>query len=177
MSLLPTIAWPKPHQHPAWASYYLDQVPQDGAILTHLQLGWEALREQLSPLPEEQWLYRYAADKWSVKEVVVHLMDVERVFAYRALTVARADKTPLPSFDHDAYVPRSEADSRTPASLMAEYSAQRVSTIQFFSHLSEQALDQVGEASGHPISARALVYMIAGHEAHHAKILRERYLG
>jgi hypothetical protein len=176
MSTLPPIARPEPHQHPSWASHYLEQVPQDGAVLTHLQVGWENLRELLSPLREEQWLHRYAPDKWSIKEVMLHLMDTERVFAYRALTVARGDQTPLPGFDHDSYVPYSEANSRTPASILAEYSAQRVSTIQLFAHLSEQALDRVGVASNNPISARALVYMIAGHEAHHLRILRERYL-
>lgn len=170
------IAKPEAHQHPAWASVYIDLVPDDGRPLDHLAQGLDDLVSTIEPLNEAQLLHRYEADKWTIKEMLVHLMDAEHVFTYRALCAARKDKTPLPGFDHNAYVPVSGANERDIAGILAEYRALRAATLAFFSNLTEDALDEVGEANGTPCSAKAMLYMIAGHERHHLRIIRERYL-
>ena len=130
----------------------------------------------LRKLPAEKWDYRYAPEKWTIKEVIVHLMDTERVFAYRAMRVARNDKTPLPGFDENEYVPNSDAKNRTPESIIEEYQALRTSSIHLFQHFSKEQLDRLGMASGYPISTLALGFIMAGHELHHIKIIKERYL-
>ena len=170
------IAKPATHQHPPYATTYIEKVPDDGQIFKHLATGLKEIFNTVEPLTEEQLLYRYDTGKWTIKEVLVHLMDAERVFSYRGLRCARKDKPPIPGFDHNAYVPASEANGRDLADILAEYQALRSATIAFFSHLSDDALDEIGEASTMPCSAKAMVYMIAGHEQHHLRIIKERYL-
>lgn len=172
----PQIATPQPHQYPEWASVYVDKVPQDGRVLDHLDAGLQNIIQTVEPLSEDQLLYRYEADKWTIKEMLVHIMDAERVFTYRGMGAARHDKTSLPGFDHNSYVPVSGANDRTLVSILIEYRALRAATIAFFGNLSEDALNEIGEANHQPCSARGMVYMIAGHERHHLNIIRERYL-
>lgn len=170
------IAKPEAHQHPTWASVYIDLVPEDGRVLDHLTQGLDDLMQTIQPLNEAQLLHRYEADKWTIKEMLVHLMDAERVFTYRGMCAARRDKTSLPGFNHNAYVPASGANERDIAGILAEYRALRAGTAAFFSHLTDEALNEVGEANGTPCSAKAMLYMIAGHERHHLRIIKERYL-
>lgn len=170
------ITKPQAHQQPDWGSVYIDKLPEDGMVMQHLLNGQQELFSLIREFSDEQLLFAYAEGKWTIKESLVHLMDAERVFAYRALAMARNDKTPLPGFDHNAYVPNSFANDRTKDSLLNEYRELRNSTLAFFHGLADEALDQVGEANGQPFSARALVYMIAGHERHHIALLRERYI-
>ena len=120
-------------------------------------------------------MHRYAPGKWSVKEVVGHMIDGERVFSYRALRVARADTTPLPGFDENAWVPAAHFDRRPMPDLVADYQTVRAATVALFSSFEEEALVRMGTANDQPISVRALAHMIAGHELHHVAILRERY--
>ena len=120
--------------------------------------------------------YKYAEDKWTIKDMLLHIIDAERVFAYRALRFARADKTNLPGFEHDDYVVVANANGRIKASLLNEYNAQRESTIQLFSNFKDEMLMQIGVASGNPMSVRALGFVTAGHETHHCNIIKERYL-
>lgn len=171
-----TISKPTPDQHPDWAPVYINKVADDGRVLEFLAQGLKEILALTENLTEAQWNYRYAEDKWTIKEVLVHLMDVERVFSYRGLSAARGDKTSLPGFDHNAYVPASRANHRTGTSILAEYQALRAATLAFFQHLDDEALSTIGEAKEQPCTARAMVYMIAGHERHHLQILRERYL-
>ncbi|PSR15430.1 MAG: DNA damage-inducible protein DinB [Bacteroidetes bacterium] len=171
-----SIAKPLPGQHPDWAHVYIERLPDDGQVLAHLTQGMADLMELVGSLTEEQLHYRYAPGKWSIKETLVHVMDVERVFTFRGLTAARQDTTPLPGFDHNAYVPASRADLRKGADLLAEYRALRSATLLFFGGLDDTALNFVGEAKDQPCTARAMIYMITGHEHHHLGILRERYL-
>jgi len=171
-----TILKPTPGQHPDWAPVYINKVADDGPVLDFLAHGLQEVLALTKPLSEAQWGYRYAEDKWTIKEVLVHLMDVERVFSYRGLAAARGDTTSLPGFDHNAYVPASRANERTGADILEEYQALRAATLTFFKHLDEEALSTIGEAKDQPCTARAMVYMIAGHEHHHLQILRERYL-
>lgn len=171
-----TIHKPTLDQHPDWAPVYISKVAENGQVLDFLAQGLKEVIALAQPLSEEQWGHRYAEDKWTIKEVLVHLMDVERVFSYRGLSAARGDKTSLPGFDHNDYVPASRANQRKGADILEEYQALRAATIAFFKNLDEEALNTIGEAKDQPCSARAMVYMIAGHERHHLQILRERYL-
>jgi hypothetical protein len=133
------------------------------------------LERLMAPLDDTAAEARYAAGKWSVKEVLGHLADTERIFAYRLMRIARRDATPLPGFDENAYVPVGEFDGRALASLVGEFSALRLSTIALVDGLPPDGWARRGQASGASITARALAYIIVGHTAHHARVLRERY--
>ncbi|SET31915.1 DinB family protein [Hymenobacter actinosclerus] len=134
------------------------------------------LHQLLDGLSDEQARFRYAPGKWSIKEKLVHMIDTERIFAYRALRIARGDATPLPGYEQDDYVPLSDADARPLTDILAEYDAVRAATRCLFNSFGAAAAARCGTASGQPVSVRALVYMLAGHEAHHLQLLQERYL-
>jgi len=154
---------------------YIDQVP-DGDIRTilHAQLG--ETTDLLRRIPEERSLHRYAPGKWSIREVVGHLNDTERLFVFRALWFARGFDTPLPSFDQEIAIAAAGANERSLSDHILEFDALRASTVAFFQQLPEAAWTRRGIASGNPFTVRALAYIGAGHVAHHARILRERYL-
>jgi len=118
---------------------------------------------------------RYSPGKWSVKEVLGHLVDVERIFAYRLLRIARGDVTPLPGFDEKVYVPPADFDKRALRDLVAEFRAVRLSTVALLNGLPPAAWARRGSASGNPVSARALAYIMVGHVTHHLGVLRDRY--
>lgn len=130
----------------------------------------------LRGIPESQGNFRYAPDKWSIKELVGHMIDGERIFAYRALRFARNDKTPVPGFEQDDYISNASFDACALADLAAEFESVRRATIFLFRHLDGEAWMRRGIASESEVSVRALAYIIAGHELHHAGILRDRYL-
>lgn len=130
----------------------------------------------LESLPDEKLNYAYVEGKWTIAEALVHILDAERVFQYRALRFIRGDKTPLPGFDQDQYVPNSNADRRTKESIIEEYKAVRRSTIALFSNMNGQMLHNVGKASNSPMSVAALGFIICGHQKHHRNVIRERYL-
>ena len=127
-------------------------------------------------IPESQAGFRYAADKWSIKELVGHLIDTERIFSYRALRFARNDKTPLPGYEQDDYIRHASFDDCSLSELAAELESVRQSTLFLFKHLDEEAWMRRGVASESEVSVRALAYIIAGHELHHRRVLRDRYL-
>jgi hypothetical protein len=126
-------------------------------------------------LDDRAALARYAPGKWSIKEILGHLTDTERIFAYRILRIARGDATPLPGFDENDYVPAGRFDERPLRDLVAEFHAVRLSSVALGGGLPSPGWSEVGQASGKPISARALIYIIVGHTAHHLGVLRERY--
>jgi hypothetical protein len=169
-----TIARPEHGEYLEYYGPYIARVP-DGHIVTILgeQLG--DTRRLFSGLSDARAMHRYAPGKWSVKEVVGHVADAERVFAYRALRFARGDRTALPGFDERAWVPAGRFDARTIASLVDELGAVRDATVALFRGLPPEASLRAGEANGAAVSVRALAYIIAGHEAHHVAVLRERY--
>lgn len=167
---------PEATEYVSYFGRYIDQVP-DGSIVDVLASGLRDTLALLRSIPEDRGDYRYAPEKWSVKEVVGHVIDAERVFAYRALRFARNDATPLPGFEQDDYIPAGKFGTRTLRDLADELEAVRQSTLHLFRHLDEAALLRGGVASGNPVTVRALAYIIAGHEAHHRKVLREGYLG
>ena len=130
----------------------------------------------LNSLPKDKLEFRYAEGKWTIKEIILHLMDAERVFSYRALRIARHDKTPLPGFEQDDYIVPSQANKRSLDDLINEYKAIRLSTVALFNSFSDDMLVQLGTASNSPVSVRAIGFIIMGHEIHHCEVIKERYL-
>ncbi|MEM7051289.1 MAG: DinB family protein [Acidobacteriota bacterium] len=159
-----------------FASLYVDRVPTDGAVLDHLRANGEALRSLLEPLSDTQWHFRYAPGKWSVKEVLLHVIDTERILTYRALRVGRGDPTELSGFDQDLLMQQVIADHRSAASLLAEHAVVRNATLSLFESFDEAAWQRRGVVGGGPLSVRAVAYFVAGHELHHREILQRRYL-
>jgi uncharacterized damage-inducible protein DinB len=132
--------------------------------------------ELLAGLSEATAAHRYAPGKWTVREVIGHLSDAERIFAYRCMRIARGDKAPLPGFDENAYVPAANFERRTLKSVAAEFATVREATLSLVDGLTPEALALMGTASEKPVSARALVFIIAGHEKHHLGVLKAKYL-
>jgi hypothetical protein len=166
-----------PPQSDEYAPFYAGYVAlvREDDVLYLLARQPADLRHLCGGLSDADALARYAPGKWSVKEVVAHLADAERIFAYRALRVGRGDATPLPGFDENAYVPASGADRRPLAELLDEFEAVRAATLALFRGMPEEAWERRGVASGAPVSTRALAYVAAGHAQHHLELFRERY--
>lgn len=154
---------------------YVSLVP-DGDILTILSQQIQETTSLLNSIPESRGGFRYASDKWSIKDVVGHLIDSERIFTYRALRFARNDKTPLPGYEQDDYVSNASFDSCTLADLASEFNSARQSTAYLFKHLEPDAWMRKGLANDGEATVRALAYIIAGHELHHRGVLNSRYL-
>jgi len=171
-----TIPRPGPSEYVPYYETYISKVPPEGDLLTVLEDQRRETQQLLAGLSDTRALHRYAPEKWSIKEVVGHLMDTERVFCYRALAFARGDANPLPGYDEKAWAAAGRFDVRSLAHLAAESDAVRRATIALFSGLDGEALARRGTANNNPISVRALGWVIAGHERHHLAILRERYL-
>lgn len=165
----------KPNEYTEYYSQYIKH-SGNANLLDVLKESAQALNSLFETISDEKMNYKYAEDKWTIKDMLLHIIDAERVFAYRALRFARADKTNLPGFEHDDYVVVANANGRSKASLLNEYNAQRESTIQLFSNFKDEMLMQIGVASGNPMSVRALGFVTAGHETHHCNIIKERYL-
>jgi hypothetical protein len=131
--------------------------------------------EFFNVIPENKWLHKYAENKWTVKEVLQHITDTERVFCFRALAFSRKDPNTFPSFDENEYASNSNANKKTPSNLIEEFLAVRKSTEFLFDGFSSDQLNYVGKASTYEMSVKAIGYMIAGHYVHHMKILKEKY--
>lgn len=166
---------PPAGEYAPYVIQYIGLLPDDGRVLEHLQENLKATRDFLLSLSEDRLLYRYAEGKWTIKEIVQHIADDERIYAYRALRFARNDTTELPGFDQDAYTRYAEANQRTLEDLLGELATVRAATLSLYSGLSEEALKRVGIASRNVMSVRAIAYHIAGHELRHMNIIRERY--
>ena len=167
---------PPPAEVAPFQQAYLRTLPAEGDVMTLLERQLHETTELLSDLPEGKADLAYAPGKWTVKEVLAHVMDAERIFSYRALRFARGDATPLAPFDENAYVPASGAAGRTLPDLLSEYHAVRRATLALFAHLPAGAGDRRGSVGGAEVTVRALAWTIAGHEKHHQGILRQRYL-
>ena len=173
---MPALLIPKPDvsEHAPYYSRYVDLVA-DGDILGTLAGQIRSTLAALRRVSEADSLKRYAAGKWSVREVLGHLIDTERIFAYRALRFARNDATALPGFEQDDYIPAAQFDRRPWADLLEEFAAVRQSNLLMWRGLTSEAWLRQGVASGNPVSVRALAYIMAGHELHHMRVLREKY--
>ncbi len=136
----------------------------------------EKLKSLIGHLTEEELLYKYSSDKWSIKTLIVHCIDTERIMAYRLLSIIRSEKSNLPGFDENVFADESFADIRSISSIMNEFQYLRLSNIELIKSLSTEQLEMVGSANNNTVSARALVYIIVGHLEHHMNILISRYL-
>jgi uncharacterized damage-inducible protein DinB len=171
-----SIEKPKDGEFPPYANMYIQLLPGDGQLLKHLKNNFIATKELILSLPEGKLNYRYAENKWTIKEIMVHIIDDERIYAYRVLRFARNDETELPGFEQDDYVLYSQANERSIENIMEEYEAVRSSTIALFDGLPEDSFLRMGIANNNKVTVRALAYHIAGHELHHINIIKEKYL-
>lgn len=161
---------------PPFYHKYINLVP-DGADLNQaLEQNLINVSDFLEAIPDEKWLFRYEENKWSIKELVQHVIDSERIFAYRALCIARGETASLPGFDENTYTALANADARTKESLLQELRAVQISTALLFQSFDEAQLERYGTANNNPIQVRAIGFIAAGHLLHHKNILQERYL-
>ncbi len=166
---------PRETEYAAYYGKYVSLVP-DGDIVGTLAKQLDDTLSAWRAVPADKAEHRYAPGKWTTKEMMAHVIDTERIMAYRALRIARGDKTALPGFDQDVFIAGGDWSNRTMADLADEFESVRQSNLYLFRNLSDAAWKQVGTASDNPVSARALAYIIAGHELYHQQILRDRYL-
>ncbi len=177
-----TIQKPVAGEYPEYSKIYMDLLEDDGKVLDVLWANFLKIKELVYSLPEEKLYFRYAKGKWTIKEILVHLIDDERIFAYRALRYARNDSTPLHGFDQDDYAKYSMANERTLDSIFDEYETVRKATLSLFQNLPEESFMRKGsgiETDGSIVNertVRGLAYHLAGHELRHFNIIKEKYL-
>lgn len=165
---------PQPSEYAPYYGKYIALVPGDD-VVNALRVQMKRTNELLGSRSEPDGNFRYAADKWSVKEVLGHLADAERIFTYRALRIGRADQTPIEGFEQDDYVRSGGFDGRSLKNVLGEFSAVRAATVALYESLAEEAWARRGIANKNEVSVRALAFITAGHELHHVKILEECY--
>ena len=168
-------ARPEANEYAPYYEKYVSLVP-DADVVETLRRQSEEVSALLAGIAEERAGHAYAPGKWSIKQVVGHVIDAERIFAYRALVIARGERQPLPGMDQDEYMAGSDFDARTLADLAEEFSHLRRSNVLMLRGLNEAAWSRRGVASDNEVTVRALAYIIAGHAAHHVQVLRTRYL-
>lgn len=169
------IARPQASEYAPYYERYISQVP-DGNIVGTLDRQLEETLALIRGIPESRGDFRYADGKWSIKELIGHVIDCERVFGYRALRFGRGDATPLSGFEQDDFVRGAEFNKRSLSDLAGEYEHVRRATISLFASLEASAWDRRGTANDNEVSVRGLAFITAGHERHHVEILRTRYL-
>jgi hypothetical protein len=174
MTVVP-IAPPDPSEHDPYYSRYISLVPPGGIIST-LAAQIETTLQMLRRVPDDRGGWRYAPGKWTIREVVGHLCDTERILSYRALRIARNDQRPIEGFEQDDYVQYGPFEHCTLSSLVDEFAQVRVATLSFFRHLDAGAWNRSGTANNAHVTVRALAWIIAGHELHHRSILQRQYL-
>lgn len=145
-------------------------------LLEELEISLHDFIKFVQNIPLDKFDYCYAEGKWTIKEIIQHIIDSERIFAYRALRISRNDKTPLPGYEENSYVANTNANSRSIQELLAEFSAVRHSNLFLFKSFSAEQLMRMGTASEQVISVRAIGFLIIGHLKHHQKVFQERYL-
>jgi uncharacterized damage-inducible protein DinB len=169
------MAKPQPGEYAGFFSRYI-RIPQSDDARILLEESLLPLQYFLQSIPEEKATYAYAEGKWTVKQVLQHLIDTERVFAYRAMAISRGETQSLPGFDENIYAENATAENRSIESLTEEYVTVRKSTILLYKYLTNEGLLRIGTASNHPINANSFAFIIVGHELHHRGIINERYL-
>jgi len=168
------VSKPSDTEYASYFGRYVDLVP-DGEILGTLAGQISGTLAKLRGVSDDESLKRYAEGKWSIREVLGHMIDTERIFAYRALRIARNDQTNLPGFEQDDYIPAAEFDRRPWGGLLEELEAVRHTTVLMFGGLHDEAWERQGGSNGNRMSVRAAAYIIAGHELHHMRVLRDKY--
>ena len=167
---------PKTEYAPYFERYIQLSVLKGKTIIESLESAQDEFESVLRNLPDKKHSYSYASGKWTLKELIQHIIDTERVFCYRALSFARNDQTPLPGFDQDVFIDNDTANERDYYDLLDEMKVLRESSIQLFKSFSKEALLRIGVASNNKMSVRALGYLFSGHQIHHINIVKERYL-
>ena len=170
---------PNQLQSNEFASYYgnyIAQVSDEYTLIEELEISLHRFIKFVQDIPMDKFDYRYAEGKWTIKDIIQHIIDAERVFAYRALRFARNDKTELPGFEENDYVDEANGTKRSIMELLTELSAVRHATILLFKSFSQEQLVRIGRASENPMSVRAAGFVIIGHQNHHQKVFEERYL-
>ena len=160
---------------PQFYHAYVQHV-KDVSLLDALQSSWQVTQTLIRSIPEDKGMFRYAPEKWSIKELLCHMMDAERIFAYRALRFSRGDATPLSGFEENDYAPQANAHARTVQQLCSEMERLRSTTLDLFTSFTPEMLQRKGAANNSIISVVNIGYVIAGHETHHRNVLMERYL-
>jgi len=153
---------------------YISEIEHEDACVA-LKNNTDLFISMLHKLPEEQWFFRYAEGKWSVKEMVQHINDTERIFGYRLIRLLRKDATPLPGYDENHFATHGLADHYSGEELLTEFKLIRSLTQWTLDHCNNDALDFVGQANGNPVTARAIAFAMVGHVQHHLQILKDRY--
>lgn len=161
-----------------YAEYFFPYISVlgDVTLIEELEISLHEFIRFVQNIPMDKFDYRYAEGKWTIKEIIQHVIDTERIFAYRALRISRNDQTPLPGFDENDYVNNTQSNNRSLQDLLTELSAVRHSNIFLFKSFSNEQLERIGIASNAGISVRAIGFIIIGHQKHHQKIFEERYL-
>jgi uncharacterized damage-inducible protein DinB len=170
-----TIKRPEQGNYQPYFDHYIKLVKSDD-IFEELSQAYVETMELVTSLDAETLHYRYAEGKWNILEIMQHIIDTERIFNYRALRIARADKTVLAGFDENAFAAHSFAAERDINDIVREFSIVRASTIELFKSFSPDALDYLGTSNNHIVSPRAILFIILGHELHHRNIIQQRYL-
>lgn len=166
---------PETHEFDLYYNTYISLVPENN-VFALLNDQAAKLRSIFSTMPEDKGTFAYAAGKWTLKESLSHLIDGERIFAYRILRISRGDTTPIEGFEQDGYIENSNANNRSFAELIDEFDFQRRSNLLLLRNISDEGSRRLGTASDKPVSVRALTYIMAGHVTHHLRILNTRYL-
>jgi hypothetical protein len=174
-TLAAAIHRPEPAEYDPYYERYISLIKTDDIVAT-LQKQAQETRDLLSKVTSEESDFRYAHGKWSTKEVLGHVNDTERIMSYRVLRIARGDQTPIEGFEQDDYVAAGKFARRTMDDLLQEFMTIRNATIQLIRHLDPESAERRGTANQKQISARAVIYVIAGHELHHRRVLEEKYL-
>ncbi|MEP2023109.1 MAG: DinB family protein [Reichenbachiella sp.] len=169
------IAKPETSEYHNFYAGYVEQVG-DRDVIQMISQQKEEFIAFISAIPEDRYNYAYAEDKWTIKQLLRHIIDAERMFGFRAMSIARGDQSKLPGFDDQMYVKMADDSKNTMKDLLAEFEFLRASHIQMISNFTNQANERVGNANGSDISVRAIIFIIAGHLAHHKQIITERYL-
>jgi hypothetical protein len=157
-------------------SRYIDKLQDETNLIEGYAFGKTSMINFINSIPNDKLLYRYQPEKWSIKEVIQHLIDTERIFMYRCFRIARNDKTDIEGFEQDDYVKPSEADSKSKAELIEEFSINRENSIMLLKSISDKNLCFIGTTNGVVMSSRAAAFTILGHDIHHTEIIKERYL-
>ena len=155
---------------------YINQVSSEYSLVEELEISVHRLIKFVQNIPLDKFDYRYAEGKWTIKDIIQHLIDAERIFAYRALRFARNDKTELSVFEENDYVDAANAGKRSIQDLLTELAVVRQATLSLYKSFSEEEVMRKGIASNNPISVRALGFVIIGHQNHHQRVFEERYL-
>ncbi|WP_224482737.1 DinB family protein [Robertkochia aurantiaca] len=165
----------KPNEYSDFYKNYIRSLDEVD-LVEELRARKKVFNDLLKEVPAQKFLFAYAENKWTLAELILHITDAERVFLYRALRFARNDNTDLPGFDQDDYVLTGRANTRSPEHLLKEFNSVRDSSITLFESFDEEMLKRMGNANGFPMSVRAIGFVISGHQKHHEKYIRERYL-